>query len=101
MHVHNVYFWLKEGLDEGALAEFETGLKTLTKDPQAVSGYVGKPADAYRDVVENTYTYGLFLVFEDLVGHDIYQSGEIHLEFINKNLPKWEKVIVYDIETLE
>ncbi len=101
MHIHNVYFWLKEDLDEAAVLEFEVGLKTLTKDPQAVSGYYGKPANAYRDVVENSYSYGLVLVFEDLVGHDIYQSGEVHLEFINKNLPKWEKVVVYDIETPE
>lgn len=99
MHIHNVYFWLKEGLDEAALTEFEAGLNTLTKDPQTVSGYYGKPADAYRDVVENTYSYGLVLVFEDLISHDIYQSGKAHLEFINKNLPNWEKVVVYDIET--
>ena len=83
------------------MVKFEAGLKMLTTDTQAISGYYGKPADAYRDVVENTYSYGLFLVFEDLVGHDIYQSSEVHLRFINENLPNWEKVVVCGIETPE
>ena len=98
MHVHNVYFWLKEDLDEDSLVQFEAGLKSLVTLPEVVSGYYGKPAQAYRDVVENTYSYGLFLVFEDLVGHDMYQVGEGHLKFIDENLPRWEKVVAYAIE---
>jgi hypothetical protein len=65
MHVHNVYFWLKDGLESQALAAFAKGLNALTHDPAVKSGYYGKPAGTHRDVVENSYTYGLVLAFDD------------------------------------
>ena len=35
MHIHNVYFWLKDGLDDEALASFEQCLDALAHDPLA------------------------------------------------------------------
>ena len=99
MHVHNVYFWLKQDLDNQAIAAFEQGLEALAKDPAIQSGYYGKPANTERDVVENSYTYGLVFVFDDLVAHDQYQAGQVHLKFVKDHLSKWERVVVYDIET--
>jgi hypothetical protein len=98
MHVHNVYFWLKDGLDSQALAAFEGGLKTLANDPNVKTGYYGKPADTHRDVVENTYTYGLVLVLDDLAAHDQYQAGAAHLKFVEDHASKWERVGVHDIQ---
>jgi hypothetical protein len=100
MHVHNVYFWLKDGLESQALAAFESGLKTLANDPNVKSGYYGKPANTHREVVENTYTYGLVFVFDDLADHDRYQAGAAHLKFVEDHASKWERAVVYDIEAL-
>ena len=99
MHVHNVYFWFKDDLDSQAPAAFEKGLKKLAQDSNVVSGYYGRPADTHRDVVENTYSYGLVFVFEDLAAHDRYQAGAVHLRFVEDHASKWEKVVVYDIQT--
>jgi len=99
MHVHNVYFWLKQDLDREAVAAFEQGLAELVKDPEIKSGYFGQSAGTKRDVVENSYAYGLVFVFEDLAAHDRYQVGEVHQKFVNAHLPKWERVVVYDIQT--
>lgn len=99
MHVHNVYFWLKDDSDNQTLVNFEQGLHSLTTDPFVVSGYYGRPADTERDVVENTYTYGLVLVFNDLAAHDQYQAGKVHLQFVDEHQAKWERVAVYDIQT--
>ncbi len=44
-------------------------------------------------MVENSYSYGLVLVFDDLVSHDIYQAGSVHLSFVDANLAKWTKVV--------
>jgi hypothetical protein len=99
MHVHNVYFWLKSDLGGPELAAFERGLETLTKDPGARSGYYGPSAETDRDVVENSYSYGLVLVFDDLAGHDQYQASADHLVFVQEHAAKWEKVVVYDIQT--
>ena len=98
MHIHNVYFWLKDDQDAGSRAEFEEGLAWLTNDTAVESGYFGKPAGTQRDVVENSYSYGLVLVFADMAAHDRYQEGAAHVRFLEKNMEKWSKVVVYDIE---
>jgi len=100
MHVHNIYFWLKDGVEDQALAAFENGLSALTHDPAAISGYYGKPADTHRDVVENTYTYGLVLAFDDLAAHDQYQVRAAHLKFVEDHASKWDRVVVHDIQTV-
>jgi hypothetical protein len=99
MHIHNVYFWLENNLDSQALASFEQGLNNLAHDPAVKSGYFGKPADTHRDVVENSYSYGLVLIFDNIAAHDQYQVGEVHQKFIADHGAKWEKVVVHDIET--
>jgi hypothetical protein len=71
----------------------------LTNDPNVVSGYYGKPVDTRRDVVENSYSYGLVLVFEDKAGHDDYQKGAPHRRFLEENKEKWDRVLVFDIES--
>jgi len=99
MHNHNVYFWLKEGLSNSDLLEFEKGLESLTKTTLVIKGYYGKPANTNRAVVDNTYTYGLSLLFKDTSDQNLYQADPIHLAFVDKNGSKWSRVVVYDIET--
>ena len=99
MHIHNVYFWLKDDLDALQMAAFETGLASLCGDQAVTQGWYGKPAQTDRDVVENSYDYGLVLVFEDLAAHDAYQEGAVHLQFVEDHLDKWDKVVVHDVET--
>jgi hypothetical protein len=94
-----VYFWLKGELSNSALLEFEKGLETLTKTPLVLSGYFGKPANTNRAVVDNTYSYGLTLIFKDTADHNLYQADPIHLAFVDKNATKWARVLVFDIET--
>ena len=99
MHIHNVYFWLGEDVEDEAERTFEEGLKSLTHDPAVNSGYFGKPAGTERDVVDNTYSYGLFLVFDDRASHDRYQAGTVHQQFVEGHSTKWKKVLVYDVRT--
>jgi hypothetical protein len=99
MHSHNVYFWLKDGLSDAEIKEFEKGLESLINIRLAISGYYGKPADTHRDVVENSYSYGLSILFKDLANHNLYQADPVHLAFVDKNSMKWVRVRVFDIET--
>jgi hypothetical protein len=98
MHIHNVYFWLKKGLSNSALFEFEQGLETLIKISLVKNGYYGKPANTNRAVVDNTYSYGLTLFFKDTPDQNLYQADPIHLAFVDKNSKKWTRVQVYDVE---
>lgn len=98
MHIHNVYFWLKNDLDSEAKTSFEEGLNSLCHDPNAESGYFGKPADTQRDVVENSYSYSLMLFFDDLPAHDRYQISPVHNKFVKAHQSKWQQVVVYDVD---
>ena len=99
MHIHNVYIWLKDHLNQTDVTAFEQNLKALIDDPCVQSGYYGKPAATDRPVVENTYAYGLVLIFEDLAAHDRHQKGSAHMQLVAQHRDKWTKVIVHDIET--
>jgi hypothetical protein len=99
MHIHNVYFWLEDKTARQTLAAFELGLAALTRDPAVTAGYFGPPANTHRDVVENSYNYGLVLIFGDIAAHDRYQVGEVHQKFLADHRAKWKKVVVYDVET--
>lgn len=98
MFNHNVYFWMKPGLDEVALEAFEQGLESLCEKTTATSGYYGKPAPSDRDVVDSSYGYGLILFFESADDQETYQVSDVHQRFIADHGPKWERVLVYDTE---
>ena len=98
MQYHHVFFWLKPDISQSALWEFEQGLESLAKIPFVQSSFIGKPANINRPVVDRTYSYCLSLLFTDLEQHDLYQVDPLHLEFVNRNAIKWEKVLIYDVE---
>lgn len=99
MFVHNVYFWLKDGLDDGEIAAFEKSLQSLCGISFVKSGYCGKPADTDRPVIDSSYSYGLVLMFDDKAGQDAYQVSETHQTFVAEHSAKWARVLVYDFET--
>ncbi len=96
MHIHNVYFWLTDDQDGTSKSEFEEGLGWLVNDPSVESGYFGKPAGTDREVIDSSYSYALVLIFEDMAAHDRYQEGPAHMRFLDKNMDKWQNVLVYD-----
>lgn len=96
MLVHTVYFWLNEGNSDGAVREFEDGLEELLEITSVRSGYWGKPAGTPREVVDNSYSYGLTVIFDDQAGYDAYQVDPIHKNFVELNSGKWDRVQVYD-----
>lgn len=101
MFIHNVYFWLKDGLTEEDLAAFEQGLDTLCNKPPVKLGAYGKPAVSARDVVDGSYSYGLHVVFDDEAGHDAYQVGDVHQRFLADHRQKWTRLLVYDTVTAD
>ncbi|HUV13983.1 MAG TPA: Dabb family protein [Acidobacteriota bacterium] len=96
--IHTVLFWLKDGTTDSKK-------KALIKDCKDLLGSIatvkylaaGEPAGTPREVVDNSFDVGLVVHFEDSTGHDVYQTAEKHLEFIERNNDIWERVQVYDI----
>ncbi len=98
--VHVVNFWLKKGLSATEIAQFEAGVSTLGTIETVRYFNVGKPAKTDRPVIDSSYDYCLLVVFDDAVGHDFYQVVQIHLDFIENCAHLWDKVLIYDSETI-
>lgn len=100
MFVHHVFFWMKESITPEDFNTFEKGVTTLPKIEVVKSGDVGKPASTNRPIIERSYSYSLLLVFENKAAHDGYQTHPIHLKFIEDCSHLWERVLIYDSESL-
>lgn len=98
--VHVVNFWLKSDLSAEDVALFESGVVSLGNIDSVRYFNVGKPASTNRPVIDTSYSYCLLTVFDDLAGHDHYQIHPIHLEFLDKCKHLWDKVLIYDSETI-
>lgn len=101
MFLHTVLFWLKPSLGVEDVQKFEKGVRSLLKIPTVTFGYLGKPASTRRPVIDSSYSYKLVVGFENLDGHDVYQSIDVHVQFIADCGHLWEKVQIFDaVETM-
>jgi hypothetical protein len=95
-----VFFWLNETASVAERESFEIELDKLTRDAEVLERRGGKPASTNRDVIDSSYDYGISLCFTDLAAHDRYQAGQVHLDFLEKCLPLWKRVQVYDMNDI-
>ena len=96
MFVHNVYFWLKDGLSGADRKNFEKGLDLLLSIDTIEQSYRGVPADTARPVIDSTYSYGIVVVFRDKAAHDAYQADPRHDRFRDECAQYWRRVQIYD-----
>ncbi|MEM8893014.1 MAG: Dabb family protein [Bacteroidota bacterium] len=95
--VHVVYFWMNNPDDDEEKALFTKNLKAFLDKVSVIRSYhVGTPANTPRDVVDNSYSFGLVVTFDDVAGHDIYQEHAEHKKFIAETQHLWSKVQIYD-----
>ncbi|EOR93444.1 hypothetical protein ADIARSV_3383 [Arcticibacter svalbardensis MN12-7] len=75
---------------------FRQSLEALKGVETANSVYIGTPAPIERAVVDSSYTYSLTVIFDDLAGHDVYQTHPLHLAFLDSFKVYFEKIVIYD-----
>ena len=97
MFVHCVYFWLKPGIEAADEKLFVERARALTALPSVKHGWIGRPADTDRPVIDRSYSYGLTVVFDDVAGHDAYQVHPVHDAFRELH-GFWTAVKIYDFE---
>lgn len=100
MFVHVVNFWLKKDLTDAERQQFVDGVQKLGAIESLVTFNIGKPAATDRPVIDRSYDYCELTIFNDEAGHDIYQVHPLHLKFIDDCKHLWEKVLIYDSETV-
>ncbi|PCJ56163.1 MAG: transcription-repair coupling factor [Planctomycetota bacterium] len=99
MIVHNVYFWLNDNVTSDEIEAFKNELKALKSIDGVVDLQLGRPAQTLRDIVDKSYSIGLMVVFTDIEAHDRYQADVKHVNFIENNKDKWNKIQIYDIKS--
>jgi hypothetical protein len=97
MHVHDVYFSLKDN-SEGATQKMVAACKKYLSGHSGTvffaAGVLAK--DCNRPVNDRDFDVALHVVFKDKAAHDAYQKAERHLKFIAENQDNWRKVRVFD-----
>jgi hypothetical protein len=97
MFTHVVLFWLKPDSPPHARQQLlDDCRQLLSRIPTMKFFDAGTAAMTPRDVVDNSYDVGLLTVFADKAGHDAYQSHDLHLQFIERNKPHFDRVQIYD-----
>ena len=100
-YVHVVYFWLNNPESDTDRTAFENSLQNfLMKSKYAQTNYIGTPPKAVREVVDDSFTYNLVVTFDSAEAQENYQKEAAHLQFIEEASHLWNKVIVYDSQTI-
>jgi len=100
--VHMVFFWLKEPDNKAVKEKFTNSLIDFVKNSDDIKSYhLGTPADTYRPIIDTSYTYCLIVTFPSKVEHDSYQIDPVHKKFLKNFKDSWEKVQIYDSESIK
>jgi hypothetical protein len=98
MIAHHVLFWLKADTTNEQKIAFQKSMSTLEKIEGLKFFHAGIPSPIERAVIDTTYTFSLFLAFEDMTAHDVYQVHPLHIAFLEEFRIFFDKVIIYDAE---
>ena len=97
MLAHDVYFSLKDKSPAGKEKLVAACKKYLAGHPGTVWFSAGPLAEEFqREVNDRDFDVALHVVFKDKAAHDVYQTAERHLKFIDECQDTWEKVRVFD-----
>lgn len=95
--MHVVYFWLKEGITPTEEKDFLKFFDILKTVPGVHSLYVSTPAPTNpRDVVDNSFSYCIFVGFANMDDINTYETHPIHTDASAKYSKYWTKVMVHD-----
>jgi hypothetical protein len=99
--IHQVFFWLKNTDSKTDADLLINGIKTLANIEAVNSLQVGVPASTEkRDVVDYSWNVSETLTFKNAADQLAYQQHPIHLDFVKNYGHLWDKVLVYDINTV-
>ena len=99
--LHTVYFWLKNPAYSSERKRLETSLKKLINRTRFIKArHLGVPAKTSRPVIDQSYSYCLSLTFDNKADQDRYQEEDVHLIFIKESEMLWERVLIYDSESI-
>ena len=97
MLAHNVFFTLNDSSPESIKAMVKACHTYLKDHPGVLFFAAGEVVDDLaRPVNDRMFHVALHVIFDTRENHDIYQTAEQHLQFIDENKSKWRQVRVFD-----
>lgn len=100
MILHSVFFYFNETAPGGAAESMQADiLEKLSGIATVREILAGPPQGIDRDVVDNDYNMSLHAKFDDLEALSAYQSDPVHVAFVEKYKPYFEKIRVFDTRT--
>lgn len=97
MHLHNVYFSLKDTSSD-AIQSLINDCTTYLSEQEGIvsfnSGVLESELD--RDVNDCDFDVSLHILFESRADHDAYQIDAQHHVFIERNKDNWSTIRVFD-----
>ncbi len=96
---HIVYFSLKDDSQEAQQRLADACQKYLSGHDGTTYFSVGTLVpDLSRDVNQRDWQVALHVIFANRAAHDVYQTHERHLAFIEENKNNWAQVRVFDAD---
>lgn len=97
MLVHHVRFYLVPGITAERRAALKAGIESLRAIPSVKHFFLGTPAPVpARPIIDTEYGFALTAIFDDVAGHDVYQTHPVHLKFIADCKDCWSRVAIVD-----
>lgn len=97
MHLHNVYFSLKNPSPDTIQTLIDECTQYLSGQAGIVSFACGRlESELTREVNDTDFDVSLHILFETREAHDAYQNEEQHHIFIERNQASWANVRVFD-----
>ncbi len=94
---HSVFFTLEDASEAAIQHLVDECKKYLDDHPGLTYFAVGTlNPDLSRPVNDKGYHVSLHTVFADRAAHDVYQTAERHVAFIENNKATWKQVRVFD-----
>lgn len=99
--VHTVFFWLKKGASAKDHEDFIHYLQHFIRSSEFVKAkHIGSKVSSKREVVDSSYDYCLIATFHNEAEQVKYQDEPVHHEFIKDASHLWEKVEVFDSQSM-
>ena len=97
MHLHNVFFALKDSSEEAVKALVDD-CYTYLEPQEGIRGfYAGaREKGCDREVNDLDFHVALTVVFTGKAAHDAYQVSDMHNQFVDRNKDNWAGARVFD-----
>jgi hypothetical protein len=94
---HIVFFDLNDDTEANRATLIASAKEHLSGHDGTVYFSVGALVpDLDRPVNDHDFSVALHVVFENRAAHDVYQTHERHLKYIETNKASWKRVRVFD-----